>query len=77
MPRPKYFPRKKILTKNVFKIQREQNGIETIIEILNNSDFYVPVCIDNHFHEKRAYRYTFYERLKEQRVKRKYIFYMA
>ena len=46
------------------KIQREKNAIETIMEIVNNSDFYVSVRIDNHFHEKCAYRYTFYKRLK-------------
>ena len=48
-----------------FKIHREKNAIEAILEILNNSDFYVRVCIDDHFHEKRSYRYTFYKRLKD------------
>ena len=47
------------------KVDHERNAIKSLTEILEDKDFYEPVCVDIHFPERRSYRYVFVRNLKK------------
>ena len=52
----------------VYKIKREHEALDSLIECLENKDFYEPISVDYHFTERRSYYHAFYKHLKEQGI---------
>ena len=52
----------------VYKIKREHEALESLIERLEKKDFYEPISVDYHFTERRSCRHAFYKHLKEQGI---------
>ena len=52
----------------MYKIKREHEALESLIERLEKKDFYEPISVDYHFTERRSYCHAFCKHLKEQGI---------
>ena len=50
---------------STYKVNRERDAVESLVEALQTKDFYKPVSVDLHFVERHSYRYSFFKHLKE------------